>query len=156
MPFGLLEAAIEAGLAGGALAALAVSQLAARRPAALLMLTSVLRAAALGGTVLSARAGSAVASASMVRPTASCHHHQHAPPPRTVSASGKEQYCYEPDAIVDESRALAHMGGGVTAYRDVMVWFKCFTVCCSEQARLERMPGDRPLARATGCRALFG
>ena len=56
-PFGSLEAGVEAGLVFGAICAYFFARLTARRPTALLSLTSLLRAAALGGAALGARAG---------------------------------------------------------------------------------------------------
>lgn len=54
-PFGLLEAAIEAGLLLGALVSLPLAPYAGRRPTGTLVLSSVARAACLGGAALCAR-----------------------------------------------------------------------------------------------------
>ena len=55
VPFGLLEAAVEGGLVIGAVCALPAMMHAANRPATFLLWTSLMRVAALGGSILSSR-----------------------------------------------------------------------------------------------------
>jgi hypothetical protein len=64
---------------------------------------------------------------------------------RLFKVLAREHYSYAAVVVCDVNHALRRMGGGITSWRDVMMWWKVFTCACSEQRPFcSQLDGARP------------